>query len=243
MINKQFGIIAVLDALGASNYSDKDIQRFLKSREIVISLLNEKSGKMSKKLSVNQLSTFIFQDTVVILLESDAPQPSSEEIEAFLITLRKFLIDSLVNGILFRGAFAVGWFYRDDETNTILGEAVADAASWYEQADWIGVISTPRTSLYLGYLMEKNQKSFKHLMLDYDVPLATGGTKNLKTVNWPKVFWVDGITPCREEESKRETLLRLFSKYAMPAGTDKKYYSSLEYFEYVMRTQKLPNRP
>jgi hypothetical protein len=243
MINKQFGVIAVLDALGASNYTDKDIQRFLKSREIVISLLNEKSDKMSKKLSVNRLSTFIFQDTVLIVLESDAPQPSPEEIEAFLITLRKFLVDSLVNGILFRGAFAVGAFYRDDDTNTILGEALADAASWYEKADWIGVISTPRTSLYLRYLIEKNQKSFKHLMLDYDVPLTTGGTRSLKTVNWPKVFWVDGITPCRQGESKRETLLRLLSNYAMLGGTEKKYYASLEYFEYAMKTQKLQNRP
>ena len=73
--------------------------------------------------------------------------------------------------------------------------------------------------------------------------MSDGEIKNLKTVNWPKVFWVDGITPCQRGESKRETLLKLFSKYTMPAGTEQKYYHAIEYFDYVMKKQKLENRP
>jgi hypothetical protein len=27
----------------------------------------------------------------------------------------------------------------DDTTNTVMGEAVSDAAAWYDKADWIGI--------------------------------------------------------------------------------------------------------
>lgn len=242
-IDKQYGIIAILDALGASTYSAKEIERFIRSRDIVVYLLTDKSIRMSRKLSVNEVTTFTFNDTVLIVLKSDSDQPTSDEIEAFLIILRKFLVDSLVHNILFRGAFAIGEFYKDEKTNTILGEAVTDAATWYNTADWIGIISTPRTSVYIEYLQEKYQKSLKHLILNYDVPMSNGETKNLKTVNWPKVFWVDGSTPCQQGESKRETLLKLLGKFTMPKGTEQKYYHALEYFDFVMKKQKLMNRP
>ena len=78
---------------------------------------------MAKKLSVNKVSTFTFNDTVLIVLETDSNKPSSGEIEAFLVILRNFLVTSLVNRILFRGAFAVGEFYKDEKTNTILNLA------------------------------------------------------------------------------------------------------------------------
>jgi len=241
-IDKQYGIVAILDALGASTYGDREIKRFMQSRDIVLSLLTQKSMSMSRRLSINEVTTFTFNDTVLIVLESDINQPSADEIEAFLIILRKFLVDSLVNNIPFRGAFAVGEFYKDENTNTILGEAVADAATWYNKADWLGIISTPRTSVYIDYLREKHQKSLEHLILNYDVPLSDGRERSLKTVNWPKVFWVAGLTPCQHGESKRETLLKLLSQYTMPGETDKKYYNALQYFDYVMKKQNLKNR-
>lgn len=242
-IDKQFGIVAILDALGAANYGDKEIERFMRSRSIVISLLREKTKRVAKRLEVNKVTTFTFNDTVLIILEFDLRWPSADEIRAFLEVLRKFLVDSFVNKILFRGAFAIGSFYKGEDTNTILGEAVTDAATWYNKADWMGVISTPRTSVYVDYLEEKHQESLKHLILNYDVPMSNGEVQELKTVNWPKVFWVNEITPCQPGESKRETLLKLFSKYNMPEGTDQKYYHAIQYFDYVMKKQKLENRP
>lgn len=243
--DKQHGIVGILDALGAANYSDKEIKRFIQSQPIVIKLLKEKSERVAVRLDVNKVTTFTFNDTVLIVLKSAFPKPSPDEIIAFLEVLRKFLVDSFVNNILFRGAFAVGSFYQNEDTNTILGEAVTDAATWYNKADWIGIISTPRTSVYIDYLMEKHQKSLKlkHLILNYDVPMSNGEAKNLKTVNWPKVFWVDGITPCQPNKSKRETLLKLLSKYNMPEGTEQKYYHAIQYFDHIMKKLKLENRP
>lgn len=241
--NKKYGIVAILDALGIANYGDKEIQRFIKSREIVISLLRQKSIRMARKLSINKVTTFTFNDTVLVILETDTSQPSSDEIKAFLFVLRKFLVDSFVNGIRFRGSFAIGSFFKDEDSNTILGEAVSDAAAWYNKADWIGIVSTPRTSIYIDYLREKHHKSLKHLILNYDVPLSDGGIKNLKTVNWPKVFWAEGITPCKPTESKVETLLKFLIQYNMPERTDQKYYHTIQYFKYVMKKQKLQNNP
>ena len=37
------GIVAILDAIGAATYSDVEIKRFLRSRELVIELLNQKA--------------------------------------------------------------------------------------------------------------------------------------------------------------------------------------------------------
>lgn len=237
-IDKKYGIVAILDALGVSNYADTEIKRFLQSRSIVMSLLEKKSERAAK----DKVTTFTFNDTVLIVLESDYSKPSAKEISQFLDILRKFFVDSLINKILFRGAFAVGSFYRDDETNTILGEAVTDAAMWYNKADWIGIISSPHTSVYIDYFLEKHQKSLKHLILNYEVPMSDRGVRRLKTVNWPKVFWVKGVTPCQPGESKRETLFKYLSKYTMPAGTDQKYYHAIKYFDNVMKKQKLENR-
>lgn len=41
--DKEWGIVAILDALGAASYSDQEIGRFLRSREIILALLNEKA--------------------------------------------------------------------------------------------------------------------------------------------------------------------------------------------------------
>src|SRR4030067_621382 len=83
LIYNKFGIVAILDALGVANYSDREIKRFLQSRSIVMSLLEEKSERAAK----DKVTTFTFNDTVLIVLESDNSKPSSDEITAFLVIL------------------------------------------------------------------------------------------------------------------------------------------------------------
>ncbi len=40
-MQKQQGLIAILDALGAANYNDREISQFLRSRDRVLELLAE----------------------------------------------------------------------------------------------------------------------------------------------------------------------------------------------------------
>src|SRR4030042_7122936 len=163
--NQKNGIIAILDALGAANYDDTEIREFLESRQVVMKLLSGKSERVTQSLNVAQIKTYTFNDTMLIVLESQGDRPSSSEIQAFTTVLRKLLVDSLRRKIMFRGSFAIGPFYEDSETNTILGKAVTDAASWYNRADWIVIMATPRTTVHIDYLMEISRKEWGHLLL------------------------------------------------------------------------------
>jgi len=50
--DQQNGIVAILDALGASNYTDAEIRRFMRSREKVLDLLSQRlrtSSEISRR--------------------------------------------------------------------------------------------------------------------------------------------------------------------------------------------------
>ena len=51
MMEKKQGFIAILDALGAANYQDEEIIHFLKSRELVLNILERKAKKRRIKLT------------------------------------------------------------------------------------------------------------------------------------------------------------------------------------------------
>src|SRR5208337_2407868 len=93
----QYGLVAVLDALGASNYSDKEIHRFIRSREIVLDLLNEKVEDL--ELDRDAVTTFTFNDTVLIVLNTGSEPATIKAITSFFKLLRKFIVDSLENKI------------------------------------------------------------------------------------------------------------------------------------------------
>src|SRR5688500_8816444 len=117
----QRGLVAILDALGAADFAERDIERFMKSRDLVLELLSEKAERVLGRIVKTQLATFTFNDTVVIVYRTDTP-PTLGDVQAFFTLLRKFAVDSLANRILFRGAIAIGTFRMSEETNTILGE-------------------------------------------------------------------------------------------------------------------------
>ena len=72
-------------------------------------------------------------------------------------------------------------------------------------------------------------------MIDYDVPLKGGGTVRAKVVNWPKVFFSENRTPCKPGEKAKEALLKLLSGHLMPAGTEDKYYNTIDFFDCVAK--------
>ena len=240
---KKHGIVAILDALGAANYDDKEIKIFLQSRQKVMELLNDKAERIADRLDFSKVETYTFNDTMLIVLESGDDQPTKDEIEAFVTLLRKLLVDSLNKRIMFRGSFAIGSFYADSDSNTILGKAVTDAAAWYDKADWIGILATPRTTIFIDLLMERDNKGWGHLLMEYKVPLSDGKGERLWTVNWPKGFWVDSISPCESGEKQRGAFLRLLSQFSIPRGTESKHFNTISFFDHVVNQLKLKNKP
>ncbi len=166
------GLIAILDALGAATYNDREINRFLESRELVLGLLHRKADvkEVRGDLDASRITTFTFNDTVLIVYRT-TNSPALRDVEHFCLLLRKFQVDSLAQGILFRGAISIGHFYVDDDSNTVMGPAVTDAAAWYDAADWVGIHATPHATLVIESIVPRGTDKLDHLLVEYSVPL------------------------------------------------------------------------
>jgi hypothetical protein len=228
-VQHEQGLIAILDALGAATYSEEKIGQFLKSRELVLELLRRKVKAIG--IDVNQVTMFTFNDTVLIVYRTKGTC-SLKEVKAFGELLRRFAVNSLEHGILFRGAIAIGRFYMNEETNTVMGEAVSDAAAWYNLADWIGIAATPHATLYIQSLAEQKAENIGRLMIDYPVPLKNRASVILKAVNWPKAFFVKGISPCAKGENRRAKCLALLVGHGVPLNTEAKYFHTIDFFDH-----------
>ena|SRR5229473_1987983 len=229
------GIVAILDALGAASYGEAEIKRFIDSQKVVLQLLTQKAEGVLGEIRAPMITTFTFNDTVLIILRTGTEEPRLKRISDFFMILRKFLVDSLAHRILFRGSIAIGSFYTNDETNTVMGPAVTDAAAWYDKADWIGVHATPRAALVIQRWLEHNDKSKGNVMLDYDVPLKQGAVVHTKAVNWPKVFFVDSISPCEVGTEPKEKLLEFLTQHQVPWGTETKFYNTITFFDHSVK--------
>lgn len=240
----EHGIVAILDALGTASYQEPEVRRFVDSRRHVLDLLTEKAEGVLGEIRAQMIATFTFNDTILIILRTGEREPRLKQISAFFTILRKFLVDSLTHKILFRGSIAIGTFYVNDETNTVMGPAVTDAAAWYDKADWVGVHATPRANLVIERWLEHESATKGNVMLDYDVPLKQGGIVRTKVVNWPKVFFVESITPCVDGTEPKEKLLEFLTQHQVPWGTESKFYNTTTFFDHaVKQVKKDKNRP
>lgn len=235
------GFIAILDALGAANYSESEILQFLKSRQRVLSLLSSKADAVLGRLDASRISTFTFNDTVVIAYQVEQPV-SVDDISAFGTVLRHFEVKSIENGILFRGAMSIGTFYLDDSTNTIMGRAVTDAAAWYDKADWVGISATPQATLLIRAHEQQAGEDVGRVLIDYPVPMKDQTNSSLRAVNWPKGFYVTGLRPLSGNEHPRAKCLELLARSGIPKGTETKYFNTVEFFDHCVRHYKAQKR-
>ena len=67
-MEQQYGLIAILDALGAASYNDEEISRFLESRGRVLELLkrNAHSKEIRGDIVESGVTTFTFNDTGMV---------------------------------------------------------------------------------------------------------------------------------------------------------------------------------
>ena len=232
-MEQQQGLIAILDALGAASYSRDQIDQFLNSRQLVIDELMGKAAILG--IEAESVTTFTFNDTILIAYSTSTPATLTE-VKLFGELLRRFDVRSLANGILFRGAIAIGSFHRlDTATNTVMGDAVTDAAAWYDRTDWIGITATPQATLLIQALLESSGANLERLFVNYSVPLKNQQPVCLKAVNWPKAFFVQGMTPAGPGEKKRAKCLSLLVAHGVPKGTESKYFNTMAFFDHCAK--------
>ncbi len=232
------GLIAILDALGAATYNEREISQFLESREVVLELLHRKADAKDVRgdIKAELVTTFTFNDTVLIVYRTHG-QATLDDVEHFCLLLRKFMVDSLAKGILFRGALAIGNFYVDDDSNTVMGTAVTDAAAWYDSSDWVGINTTPHATFVIQGLL-RGSKDLNRLLVDYPVPIKGRKPLDLKAINWPKAFYVRGLRPIKKGENERSKFLELLSMHRVPKGTESKHFNTVEFFDHCVKLWK-----
>lgn len=218
------GLIAILDALGAASFTDAEIEKFLTARSIILQLIK-------RHAALKNVATFTFNDTVLLACPTPA-FPSSDNVHDFCELLRRFEVNAIHGGILFRGAIAVGHFYVEESSNTVLGAAVSDAAAWYDSAEWIGIHTTPHATIAIDALQSDGGRDLRAVLVDYDVPLKMGQPRALKAINWPKGFFVRGLAPTTLGKTARANCLRLLSEHRIPIGAEDKYVHSIAFFDY-----------
>ena len=204
---------------------------------MVKTMTDNRSGAILPYVDAQSIRTFAFNDTVLIIWASKGKSSLDAVCACFKLAAR-FFVESLERGILFRGSLAIGSFYIDEDIPAVMGQAVTDAAAWYNQAEWIGVQATPRASLMIEEQLARGKVHGVEWMVDYDVPLKGGRQVRLKAINWPEVSFAEVITPCNSGERPRQKLLEMFTSHQIPCGQEAKYCNTLKFFDFVVEQKE-----
>jgi len=224
--DNQYGIIFILDALGASTYSNEKIKHFLFSRKLINDYIM-RSNKEGQSFLENEVETYTFGDTVIVAIPIENRLSTALIISAAICMMSEYLFASLGLGILYRGAFSIGNYISDRESNTVMGEAVTDAAAWYEKSEWMGVSSTPGTNNVLEYELMGDLKDIRQLV-DYPVPMKDKRKLDLYTIAWPLNF----LDIADVDRANKDFLSQLIEN-PIPFGTEQKIINTKTYFSYI----------
>lgn len=266
------GFVVLLDALGVRAMSGADIDRFMEQRRFILAVLKEilpvlNSWRSQERLtrSARVPNLLVFGDTFAITWAAPSSHPYTflREVQEFGAAISYVVALAFIAGLRLRGAIAYGEFLYD--ADVIVGPAVAEAAEWYEEAQWIGVIATPATARAINAALsdpaaatpdpEENLGSLKDLLLPlrqdfarlfypaYDVPFRDC-IRSMQCINWPYSLFCLGpdITSITGEHVSTFFLNKLRA-FARPASAQPKYDNTASFFEFCVRhTQKIEAR-
>jgi hypothetical protein len=255
-IKEDFGIVAMIDALGVSNYNIEECKKFIVDLKSINSLNNEfyeflsyeeKTGLSSN--TMKNIKTSQFGDTIVLAWPIEDTINLDNLLIAYTIAanLSGIILHGLICKIPFRGAISVGKYVWDNENMRILGPAVADANNWCNTADWLGIMFTPNACLWLSSQIENEVNHEKAAILKvintfickYHVPLK--GTNNIQNnfeklfvVGWPAFFYYMKIRKGNSIASlnPQQIFYKLLFDIPMPKGTESKYENTKKFFEW-----------
>lgn len=234
------GAIALLDVLGwkgiwqrnpnaidellaeVENMAGK--AKAISTRETKVSLLEDRYKSIRPDV-------FSLSDTIAITVEGDV-EPALE----FIGQICGQLVNSTIfKGLPLRGAISYGPYLK--RQNAMVGKAVDEVASWYEQADWIGVFVTPSAMLRFP----SSPEYLPVICPRYAVPLKSAQRREFYCVDW--TFWSIASPNTREKMEERrgkivEALLELGPLIPEVAN---KVLNTLDFFDAMM--ERIPRNP
>ncbi|CAN5609669.1 hypothetical protein BH18THE1_BH18THE1_16850 [soil metagenome] len=211
---EEIGGICILDILGTKGVWKRDpgeylgkvaflYDKFNSLVQVVKQKVIEELEKYSKNKYIYDAQFRTFSDTVIItstfrLIKADCVNSSEikRQLELHLFILGFILVSIIASAIqeriYLRGSLCLGKIYRKD--SIIIGPAIDEAASDYDQSNWIGVSLTPNASLLLNSPENSPfSKLVKDFFTQYDVAKRTGTDKSCDVLNWPR-FYFKGFT-------------------------------------------------
>jgi hypothetical protein len=238
-MKSKFGIIALLDALGARTLSLANAKAYLRAAETLhkrlkSSILNAANLNMPFGSDPEaNVADFIaktkrrfFGDCVLLSCETTTEPDVMNQLHRMALVLSAFVAEALAEGILYRGAVAIGNYI--ERANVVLGPAVADAANWYERPDCVVVCLTPTASNHVKYFVQDPNDLTKidevplgGSLVWYELPVSGGDTFETYVVNWP-----DGIVQCYAKVENTQPMTWYFQKIrdlTIPIGFESKY--------------------
>lgn len=227
------GLVLLLDALGVGALSIEEARDFERNFQDLVKYVRkfDKPSGLADHSTHPQSQQWALGDTIVISWRLVKP------IEEMIIDLGHFwgqlVAMGIRRGMLLRGAITYGQYI---ETNHgVLGPAIADAASWYEQCDWVGVIATPTLGLRIDAIDATwrcgRGGTIEGYFIKYNVPLRNGSRRKLWTVPWPTSYLL--FKPFLEaaEGVPVNTVFEAdMSKFVVPKGSESKYDNTKEYY-------------
>lgn len=131
---------------------------------------------LSKKFGKLKTQVIGISDTIAFVTYGDCDLALQYHVLLSSLTIGV----SLNSGIPVRGAICYGKLMV--RKNTMIGPAVDEVASWYEQAEWVGVFQTPSAL----YSTDVRKYELPHeLVVRYKVPLKEHGVFETNCINWP----------------------------------------------------------
>lgn len=175
----QAGIVTFLDVLGWKGVYDRQTNAIEKLKRLVDTVRKDAEqmrGRINSDVNVQSIS-----DTIAIF-SACSESEISQAIEIHGELCQKLIPQSIRAGLPIRGATAYGNFEISE--NIFVGKAVDEAASWHEQANWIGVNLTPSAEFVF------TKSTVRSAWISYPVPLKASMKWAPHCVNWP-VEWAD----------------------------------------------------
>lgn len=260
----RYGVVAVLDALGVAVKTIAQSQAFFEDLDSILSEVERTTRPKNDNYENEDDYEFAYRtfgDTIIFTWSCQRKLEENEKNQQLKVMqiipivgqyLSRFFCVALTKQILYRGSISFGEFLISVDNNALIGPAIADAAHWYEKADWAGIIATPRMGftlkslqLYMATKEGKNSNSNfileKHF-IESNVPLKD---KSGKTVIEPEIWalaWFDeyhnNVTIDKKEqgqsEDKHHSKVRFTKDFGLcpiTSGSESKYFNTAKFFK------------
>lgn len=230
-------IVALVDVLGART---KDVGRAHWIVEQLTHLRSQANTEITGDVKAfedtlgapyGRVEIRLLGDTVAFIWHS-ASGPASERLTVAGLWMQVLFLRALGRRLPMRGAFGYGGLVLNEIA--AIGPAMTDAAEWYERAEWLGVIASPRCA---GLLEERGVQTSPALVnqffVRWRVPLKNGRSREMWALAWPRSLLE---SPRRPRPDYREWLLAAFEECGMSRETRGKYANTIAFFDdYVQR--------